>query len=376
MRHTARLQRSADLDRTRVRALCQLLRLLSSRLHTRSQARLMPTHCAAVAGQSHVQQHVHVRFAAVTCIQRAWRRCTVYACRKHATTIVQAALRRHTVLRQLLELQHARALDAAAARVQRFRRRYTAQARRTAAATAVQAFWRGRTVRNELLCPPGTRPFDTAHNAAAGMRVCLSPDGRRVPTGYDWDYEDSLTPSIDGTVVRIEHHVDGVAVYVRSDDASRHVRPYAVEHLLRLVPPAYDDWGALLGFARRHAAYCSVRAHACSRTLRQAWLVWHTFSRTAQQLHTLYVHAACHSHRKQLRRALHSWHRHHRRRVHAAEALLAVDTRRLHGALVAWSRHVISCHTHQLTEVISASLSRARSLPDPWLLRQDRLILV
>ena len=59
---------------------------------------------------------------------------------------------------------------------------------------------------------------------------------------YNW-CKDSLAPSIDGTVVRIEHHVDGVAVYVRSDDASRHVQPYAVEHLLRLVPPAYDDWG-------------------------------------------------------------------------------------------------------------------------------------
>ena len=204
------------------------------------------------------------------------------------------------------------------------------------------------------------------------MCACLKIDSRRVPTDYNW-CKDPLAPSIDGTVVCIKHHVDGVAVYVRSDDASRHVQPYAVEHLLRLVLPAYDDWGALLGFARRHAAYCSVHAHACSRTLRQAWLVWHTFSRTAQQLHTLYVHAARHSHRKQLRRALHSWHRHHRRAVaaqlhacHNAAARIqrvwrrrVARTRCLHAALQLQAalrrravvarlhaRHSASCHLH------------------------------
>ena len=171
-------------------------------------------------------------------------------------------------------------------------------------------------MRSKLLYPPGTRPFNETHSTAAGMRMCLSPDGRRVPTNYDW-CTDSPAPSINGTVVRIEHRVDGVAVYVSSDDASRHIQPYAVEHLLCLVPPTYDDRGALLGFARRHAVYCSVRAHKCSRMLRQAWLVWHTFSRTAQQMHTLYVHAARHSHKKQLRKALHSWHRHHQRAVTA-----------------------------------------------------------
>ena len=146
-------------------------------------------------------------------------------------------------------------------------------------------------MRSELLYLPGTRPFDETHNAAAGMRMCLSPNGKNVPAGYSW-CEETLVPDINGTIVRIKHRVDGVAVYVRSDDALRHVQPYAVEHLLRLVPTAYDDWGALLGFTQRHAAYCSVRAHACSRTLRQAWLAWHAFSHTAQQLHTLYVHAA------------------------------------------------------------------------------------
>ena len=94
-------------------------------------------------------------------------------------------------------------------------------------------------MRSELLYPPGTRPFDETHNAAAGMRVCLSPNGKHVPTGYNWR-EDSLAPDIDGTIVHIEHRVDSVAVYVCSDDASRHVQPYAVEDLLRLVPPAYD----------------------------------------------------------------------------------------------------------------------------------------
>ena len=284
--------------------------------------------------------------AAVTCIQRVWRRCMVHAHRKHATTIVQAALRRHNVLRRLLKLRHARALDAAAARIQRFRRRYTARARRTTAATAIQALWRGCAMRSELLYPPGTRPFDETHNAAAGMRVCLSPDGKDVPAGYNW-CEETLAPDINGTIVRIEHRVDGVAVYVRSDDASRHIQPYAVEHLLRLVPTAYDDWGALLGFTQRHAAYCSVHEHACSRTLRQAWLAWHAFSHTAQQLHTLYVHAARHSHRKQLRGALHSWQQHHRRamaaRLHARHQLQqawlawcthAQSTRRLHASYV------------------------------------------
>ena len=104
-------------------------------------------------------------------------------------------------------------------------------------------------MRGKQLYPPGTRPFDETHSAAAGMRVCLSPDGRCVPTDYNW-CKDPLAPSINGTVMRIEHHVDGVAVYIRSDDTSRHIQPYTVEHLLRLVPPAHDDWGALLSFAQ------------------------------------------------------------------------------------------------------------------------------
>ena len=49
MLHTAQLQCSADLDRAHVRTLRRLLRLLSLRLHTQSQVRMVPRHCAAMA---------------------------------------------------------------------------------------------------------------------------------------------------------------------------------------------------------------------------------------------------------------------------------------------------------------------------------------
>ena len=100
MLHTVQLQRNAHLDCAHIRALRRLLRLLSSHLHTQSQASLALRHHAAMAVPSQllVQQHVHVRSAAMTCIQHVWHCCMVRACRKHATTIVQAALRRHTVL--------------------------------------------------------------------------------------------------------------------------------------------------------------------------------------------------------------------------------------------------------------------------------------
>ena len=102
------------------------------------------------------------------------------------------------------------------------------------------------------------------HNKLPGTcRMCLSPDGRCVPTDYNW-CKDLLAPSINGTVVCIKHHADSVAVYICSDDAWCHIQPYTAEHLLHLVLPAYDDWEALLSFMRRHAAYCSVHAHACS----------------------------------------------------------------------------------------------------------------
>ena len=83
------------------------------------------------------------------------------------------------------------------------------------------------------------------------------------------------------------------------------------------------------------------------------------------------MHAARDSHTKQLRGALHSWHRHHRRRVRAAEVLLAVDARRLHGTLVAWSRHVISCRAHTLRTLRQAwrILRGLHSVPPPLCLR-------
>ena len=112
---------------------------------------------------------------------------------------------------------------------------------------AIQALWHGCTTHSELLYLLGTCPFNEMHNAAAGMRMCLSPDGRCVPTGYNW-HKDSLAPGIDGTIVHIEHHVDSVAIYVCSDDASCHIQPYAVEDLLCLILPAYDNWEALLSF--------------------------------------------------------------------------------------------------------------------------------
>ena len=34
---------------------------------------------------------------------------------------------------------------------------------------------------SELLYLPDTHPFDETHDAAAGMRVCLSPNGKCVP---------------------------------------------------------------------------------------------------------------------------------------------------------------------------------------------------
>ena len=248
--------------------------------------------------------------ATMTCIQCVWHCCMVHAHHKHVTTIVQAALRQHNVLCRLLKLRHAHVLDAAAARIQRFRQCYTARARRTTTATAIQALWCGCTMHSELLYPPGTCLFDETHSTAAGMCVCLSPDGKCVPTGYNWG-KDSLAPGIDGTVMCIEHCVDGMAIYVCSDDTSCHVQPYAVEDLLCLIPPAYDDSGALLSFVRRHAVYCSVCVHTYSRMLRQAWLVWHTIPHTMQQMHTLCVHTTHHLHENQLCRALHSWHWHH-----------------------------------------------------------------
>ena len=169
----------------------------------------------------------------------------VHACYRHAAMVIQAALRRHAVLGRLLKVRHARALNAAAARIRQFRQCYTVRARRTTAATAIQALWRGCIVRSELSYRPGTRPFDATRSTAAGMHVCLSPDGRCVPTDYNW-CKDPLAPGIDDTVVRIEHHVDGITVYVRSDDDSRYNTPYDVRDLLRLVPPAFDNWGALL----------------------------------------------------------------------------------------------------------------------------------
>ena len=64
---------------------------------------------------------------------------------------------------------------------------------------------------------------------------------------YNW-CKDPLAPSIDGTIVCIEHHVDGIAVYICSDDDLCYDMPYDVKDLLCLVPLAYDNWGALLDF--------------------------------------------------------------------------------------------------------------------------------
>ena len=113
-------------------------------------------------------------------------------------------------------------------------------------------------MRGKLLYPPGTCPFDETHSTAAGMHMCLSPDSRCVSTDYNW-HKDLLAPGIDGTVMHIEHQVNSVAVYVCSDDTSCHIQPYAVEHLLCLALPAYDDWGALLSFMWQHTAYCRSR---------------------------------------------------------------------------------------------------------------------
>ena len=55
-------------------------------------------------------------------------------------------------------------------------------------------------------------------------------------------------PGVDGTIVHIEHHVDSITVYVCSDDDSCYDTPYNVKDLLHLVPPAHDNWGALLDF--------------------------------------------------------------------------------------------------------------------------------
>ena len=70
------------------------------------------------------------------------------------------------------------------------------------------------------------------------MCMCMSPDSRCVPTDYNW-CKDLLAPSIDGTVMCIEHHVDGITVYVCSNDDSCYDMPYNVKDLLCLVPLAY-----------------------------------------------------------------------------------------------------------------------------------------
>ena len=99
--------------------------------------------------------------------------------------IMQAALRRHTVLGRLLKVRHACTLNAAAAHIQQ---------------------------------------------TTTGARIRLCP------------------ASMAQSCARIKHYVDGITVYVRSDDDSCYHAPYDVWDLLCLVPLAYDNWGALLDF--------------------------------------------------------------------------------------------------------------------------------
>ena len=113
---------------------------------------------------------------------------------------------------------------------------------------------------SKLLYPPSTHPFDATHSAAAGMHVCLSPNSRCVPTDYNW-CKDLLAPSINGTVMHIEHHVDSVAVYIHSDDTSHHVQPYTVEHLLHLVLPAEYTTTKLARAAGTVPAHCHISTH-------------------------------------------------------------------------------------------------------------------
>ena len=105
MLRTARLQHNTDLDRTHVRALHQLLRLLGSRLHTQSQACVMLGHCTALTAPClplvQLEWCVCVSFLMPwsACMQRIWcRHSTCTRCRR-AVSVLQAALRPATAVR-------------------------------------------------------------------------------------------------------------------------------------------------------------------------------------------------------------------------------------------------------------------------------------
>ena len=88
-------------------------------------------------------------------------------------------------------------------------------------------------------------------------------------------------PDIDSTVVHIQHDVDGVLIYVRSDDDLHDITAYAASNLLHMVMLAYNEWAALLTFVWQHMTCCSADAHAHSQWLCLAWLVWHTHAQAA-----------------------------------------------------------------------------------------------
>ena len=72
-----------------------------------------------------------------------------------------------------------------------------------------------------------------------GTRVGLSRKGMHVSGDYNWDGE-SLTPSIDGTIVAIKRGTEGRIVYVKSDDELRRIGSYATASLVRVMHSSGD----------------------------------------------------------------------------------------------------------------------------------------